>query len=216
MTQDMGTLLPRLAELYSAVVSDCLDQVGYRDQAMEPSIRPLYPEAKIAGIAATVLAHEVYAAPAEPYLRELEAVDRLQAGEVMVVSRVDGCYFGELLATASRVRGCRGVILDGWTRDCQRITQMRFPMFVRGISPLDSLGRMDVAAVQVPVVCGGVVVRPGDLVLADFDGVVVIPRQVAEETIARAEEKVRREDTVRELLERGESVVEVFRKHGTI
>lgn len=216
MPTDLRALLPRLERLYSAVVSDCLDQVGVRDRAMAPTLRPLYPEARVVGLAATVLAHEVYAPPAEPYLRELEAIDRLQPDEVIVVSRVDGCFFGELLATASRARGARGIVLDGWTRDSRRLIDMRFPAFVRGISPLDSLGRLDVAGVQVPVVCGGVLVHPGDLILGDFDGVVVIPQAVAEEVIAKAEEKVRGENTVREVLARGESVVATFRKYGVI
>jgi regulator of RNase E activity RraA len=216
MPKDLRHLLPRLERLYSAVVSDCLDQLGVRDKAMQPTLRPLYPEAKVVGIAATVLAHEVYAIPAEPYIKELEAVDRLQRDEVLVVSHVDGCFFGELLATASRARGARGIVLDGWTRDTRRIVDMRFPAFVRGISPLDSLGRMDVAAIQVPVACAGVLVHPGDLVLGDYDGIVVVPQDLAEEAVAKAEEKVRGEDQVREVLARGESVVAAFRKYGVI
>jgi regulator of RNase E activity RraA len=209
-------LLARLERLYSAVVSDCLDQLGVRDKAMRPDIRPLVPDMQVVGVAATVLAHEVQTIPAEPYIRELEAVDRLERDEVLLVSRVDGCFFGELLATASRARGARGIVLDCWTRDTARIVEMGFPAFVRGISPLDSLGRIDVAALQVPIVCGGVLVHPGDLVLGDRDGIVVIPRAIAEAVIARAEEKVRGEDTVRSVLATGASVVETFKKYGVI
>ena len=216
MAKDVRPLLSRLEQLYTAVVSDSLDQLGFRHQAMAPTIRPLFSGARLAGVAATVLAHEVYEIPDEPYIKELEAVDRLEPDEVMVVSHVDGCYFGELLATAAVARGSRGLVLDGFVRDAQRIIHMRFPAFIRGISPLDSLGRMDVADVQVPVVCGGVRVAAGDLVLADYDGVVVVPRRVAEETITRAEDKVRGENLVRGALEKGASVVETFRKYGVI
>lgn len=216
MPTDLRRLLPRLDRLYTAVVSDCLDQMGIRDKALRPDIRPLAPGMRMAGLAATALAHEVQSVPAEPYLKELEAIDRLERDEVLMVSRVDGCFFGELLATASRARGARGVVLDCWTRDTRRIVEMGFPAFVRGISPLDSLGRIDVAALELPIVCGGVLVHPGDLVLADHDGIVVVPQGVAEEAIVKAEAKVRGENTVRDVLATGASVVETFKKYGVI
>jgi 4-hydroxy-4-methyl-2-oxoglutarate aldolase len=216
MRPDPRDLLPRLERLYTAVVSDCLDRLGVRDKAMRPDIRPLAPGMQVCGVAATALAHEVQSIPGEPYIRELEAVDRLRRDDVLLVSRVEGCFFGELLATASRARGARGVVLDCWTRDTRRLLDMGFPAFVRGISPLDSLGRIDVAALQVPIVCGGVLVHPGDLVLGDLDGVVVVPQAVAEEAVARAEEKVRGENPVRAVLAGGASVVETFRKYGVI
>ncbi len=216
MPTDLRHLLPRLDRLYTAVVSDCLDRLGMRDKAVRPDIRPLAPGMRLAGIAATVLAHEVQSIPAEPYLRELEAIDRLRTDEVLLVSRVDGCFFGELLATASRARGARGIVLDCWTRDTKRITEMGFPTFVRGVSPLDSLGRVDVAALQVPILCGGVLVHPGDLVLGDHDGLVVIPQEAAEAAIAKSEEKVRGENAVRDILATGASVVETFKKYGVI
>lgn len=209
--------VPRLGKLYTPVLADVLDKLGFRNQVLRADIRPLFPKAKAAGYALTV--HVVPAreiAPAEPYKGELAAVDGLQADDIMMVSRCDWSYWGELLSTAARYRGCRGVVIDGFTRDTQAIIDMGYPVFARGIHPADSLGRMDVAAHNVPVVCGDVAVEPGDLVLADLDGVVVVPRRVALKAIEAAEEKVRGENVVRKALAEGMSTAEAFKKYGIL
>jgi len=211
------SLIERLDRLYPAVVADVLDRMGYREQAMAPAIRPLFPEARLCGAAMPVLAVPAYSVPeTDPYKLELEAVDRLRAGDVMVVSHIDGSFWGELLSTAARYRGARGIVVDGYTRDTLSIIEMGFPTFVRGIHIADSLGRLEVAAYDVPIVCGGVRVSPGDLVLADFDGVVVVPGEAAEEAIRRAEEKVSGENLVRKHLQEGMPVSEAFRRFGVI
>jgi regulator of RNase E activity RraA len=207
----------RLGKLYTAVVADVLDRLGYRNQIMRADLRPLYPQAKTAGFALTV--HTVPAreiAPAEPYKGELAAVDALQANDVMLVSRCEGSFWGELLSTAARYRGCRGVIIDGYTRDSQTIIEMGFPVFCRGIHPADSLGRLDVTGHNVPIVCGDVHVQPGDLVLADYDGIVVVPRPLAAQVLEKAEEKVRGENMVRKKLAEGMSASEAFRRYGIL
>jgi 4-hydroxy-4-methyl-2-oxoglutarate aldolase len=217
-SRDLG-LLERLRRLYPAVLSDCLDKMGYRRQVMEPRIRPLYPEAALAGFAATVHCVEVDRPPANPddyYKGELQAVDALREGDVMVVSTCNGSYWGELLATASRYRGAVGVVADACTRDTLQLIEMRFPTFAAGISAYDSLGRIDVDEVGVPIECGGVTVKPDDLVLADFDGVVVVPSEAAEEAITRAEEKVSGENLVRDKLAEGMPVWDAFRTYGVI
>lgn len=213
------SLLERLRQLYPAVVSDCLDRMGYRQQVMKPHIRPLYPEARLAGFAMTVHCVEVDGLPANQddyYKGELQAVDSLKPGDVMVVSSCNGSYWGELLATASRYRGAVGIVADAYTRDTDRLIEMQFPTFIAGVLACDSLGRIDIDHVQVPIECGGVAVKPDDLVLGDFDGVVVVPHEVAEETISRAEEKVSGENLVREKLEAGMPVWEAFRTYGVI
>jgi 4-hydroxy-4-methyl-2-oxoglutarate aldolase len=209
--------IERLARLYTPVVADVLDKLGFRQQVMRADVRPLFPTAKSAGFALTV--HTVPAreiAPAHPYAGELAAVDALQKNDVLVVSRSDWSFWGELLSTAARYRGCTGVVIDGFTRDTQPIIQMGFPVFCRGIHPADSMGRVDVAAHNVPICCADVLVNPGDLVLADYDGVVVIPHAVAEETLQRAEEKVSGENVVRKALEAGMSTAEAFKKYGIL
>jgi 4-hydroxy-4-methyl-2-oxoglutarate aldolase len=207
----------RLNSLYTPVIADVLDRLGYRDQCFRAEIRPLFPGARAAGIARTVRtipAPEL--APAEPYKGEIAAVDALGPGDVMVVSECDWSFWGELLSTAARYRGCRGVVIDGYTRDTRAIIAMCFPVFCRGVHPADSFGRLDVAEHDVPIRCGGVLVRPGDLILADDDGVVAIPLAVAEQALNLAEEKVRGENLVRKALAEGMSVAEAFRRHGVL
>jgi 4-hydroxy-4-methyl-2-oxoglutarate aldolase len=212
-------LLDRLERLYPAVVADCLDKVGYRENVMDPRIRPLYPEARMAGFASTVHAVQMAGPPADPddyYKGELQAVDALRADDIMIVSTMEGSYWGELLATASRYRGARGIVVDGYTRDTLQLIEMQFPTFVAGISCHDSLGRIDVDAVGVSIECGGVRVEQDDLVLGDFDGVVVVPAAVADEVISLAEEKVSGENLVRTKLAEGMPVWDAFRTYGVI
>jgi 4-hydroxy-4-methyl-2-oxoglutarate aldolase len=218
-TARRAALLDRLDGLYPAVVADCLDKVGVRSNVMHPRIRPLYRDARMAGFASTVSAVEVSSPPADPddyYRGELQAVDALREGDIMVVSTVEGSYWGELLATASRYRGARGIVVDGFTRDTLQLIEMQFPTFVAGINANDSLGRIDVDGVGGPIECGGVRVEQGDLLLADYDGVVVIPAAAADEVITRAEEKVAGENLVRSKLAEGMPVWEAFRTYGVI
>jgi len=212
-------LVDRLALLHPAVVSDSLDLLGFRDQVLAPHIRPLWPQAKLAGVARTVLGVPVDGVPESRddwYRGELAAVDALGPGDVMMVSTCAGSYWGELLATAALSRGARGIVADAYTRDTAALIEMGFPTFVAGIHCADSLGRIDVRAVGVEISCGGVTVADGDLVLADLDGVVVVPAAVATEVITLAEEKVAGEALVRQKLQEGMSVAEVFRTHGVI
>jgi 4-hydroxy-4-methyl-2-oxoglutarate aldolase len=212
-------LIDRLERLHPAVVADCLDRLGARSQVLDPGIRPLYPAAKVAGYAATVRCVPVDAVPANRddwYRGELAAVDALQPGDVMVVSTCRASYWGELLATAARFRGARGIVADAYTRDTLALIEMGFPTFAAGIHCADSLGRIDVDAVGVTVECGGVEIAPGDLVLGDHDGVVVIPSPLADEAISQAEEKVEGENLVREKLAEGMPVAEAFRTYGVI
>lgn len=207
----------RLRVLYSPVVADVLDRTGYRDQCLRADIRPLAQGHVVAGFARTVKTIEAPSvSPEKPYEGEMAAVDALGSGDVMVVSRCEWSFWGELLSTAARYRDCRGIVIDGFTRDTTAIIEMGFPVFCRGIHPADSLGRMDVETHDVPIECGGVKVSPGDLVLGDHDGVVVIPHAIAEETLSKAEEKVRGENQVRKSLAEGMPVSEAFRRYGIL
>jgi len=135
---------------------------------------------------------------------------------VMVVSSCSGSYWGEVLATASRVRGARGIVGDCYARDTATLIEMRYPTFVAGALAYDSLGRIDVEAVGVPIQCAGVTVDSGDMVIGDDDGVAIIPRGVAEEVIRLAEEKVSSENLVRDRLAAGMPVAEAFRTYGVL
>jgi 4-hydroxy-4-methyl-2-oxoglutarate aldolase len=216
MTED---LLQRVARLYTPVVGDVIDRMGYRNQIMLPNIRPLFPDAVVVGYALPVLAEKCDEVLPDPYRGEMDAVDALKKDDVMVVDTCGekiGAYWGELLTTRAMNRGARGAVIDGFTRDCRMIMDMKFPIFIAGISPADSAGRIHVTKYNVPVQCGGVNVNPGDIVFGDFDGVIVIPREIAEEAITRAEEKAEAENKVREELQRGESVSSVWEKYGVL
>jgi 4-hydroxy-4-methyl-2-oxoglutarate aldolase len=213
--RDLG-LIDRLAALHVAVVSDCLDQVGIRDNVMAPHIRPLTDDSKVAGYAATVQLIEVDSAPADSqdwYRGEIEAIEQMLPGDVLVGSTCPGSYWGELLATASRHYGVRGVIADAWTRDTVALRELGFPAFVAGIQAQDSLGRIDVQASNVPIECAGVAVNPGDLMIADQDGVAVIPEAVASDVIDRAEKKLKAEHDMRSELRDGLPLSAAFDKY---
>ena len=206
-------------KLFSAVIADALDGCGYRDQILRHDIRPLYPDAVAVGRALTVLSVDVYDIPDDPYKLELEAVDALKPGDVMV-AQTNGTkrssLWGELLSTAAEARGARGAVIDGFTRDSQAIAAMEFPLFVRGIAPYDSKGRSDVIAYDIPIECGGVKVCPGDLVFGDSDGVVVVPQAVEDQVLKAAFEKAAEEKEVREALKNGMSATAAFQKYGIL
>lgn len=209
--------IDRLAKLYTPVVADVLDRIGFRNQSLASRIRPLWPEAKAAGFALTVQTVPAQKQdPEHPYAGELLAVDSLQSGDMLVVSESGCSFWGELLSTAAKYRDCRGVILDGPTRDSQAILGMKFPVFHVGFHPADSLGRLDVVNHNVPIQCGGVLIYPGDLMLADHDGVVCVPAAAAEETLLKAEEKVSGENLVRKALADGMTTTEAFAKFGIL
>jgi 4-hydroxy-4-methyl-2-oxoglutarate aldolase len=124
--------------------------------------------------------------------------------------------WGELLSTAARARGAAGCVTDGFVRDIRAIRRMNFPVFHAGIAPLDSKGRGKVADIDVTIACAGVRVAPGDLVIGDADGVIVIPQAVEAEALALAFSKVRGENRTREELERGDKLADVFARHGIL
>jgi 4-hydroxy-4-methyl-2-oxoglutarate aldolase len=206
-------------QLYSSVLADVLDDAGYRHQVMRPEIRPLYPGAKVAGRAATMLVVAVSELPARPYQLLMELLDGIKPGEV-VVAGVQGdaraAVWGELLSTHTRARGGRGALLDGLSRDSSAIAEMGFPVFAAGVSPADSKGRLEVISIRGSIPVGGVAVADGDLVLADGDGCVVVPDAVEDEVVASALEKVAGENAIRDILRRGASIQKVFQEHGIL
>jgi regulator of RNase E activity RraA len=205
--------------LYTAVVSDSLDQLGIRHQAMSEYLRPVHNRCKFAGWARTIACSDVYHMPEDPYAIEIEAVDSLLPGEVAVIGTQKSkrnAPWGELLSTAAKARGARGAVVDGLVRDIGKIEELGFPVFASGIKPVDSMGRGIVTAYNVTIECGDVMVQPGDLVFADYDGIVVIPSGKVQETIALATDKVRREDNSRAELKAGGYLRDVFQKYGVL
>src|SRR5437879_5056834 len=207
------------ANLYTAVVADSLDELGYHNQAMHEFVRPLFPQCRFAGWARTISCVDIFHVPENPYAKEREAVDSLMSGEIAVVSTAGSkrnAPWGELLSTAARARGARGAVVDGLVRDVKKIEQLGFPVFAAGIKPVDSRGRGVVLDYNVPVESGGVTVTPGDLVFADYDGVMIVPAGVVEETVRMATDKVMRENDSREALKQGAYLRDVFAKFGVL
>jgi regulator of RNase E activity RraA len=173
------------------------------------------------GRARTALYMDVYSVtPGEnPYELEIALIDSLKPGEIPVFAcgatgRV--APWGELLSTASKVRGAAGAVMDGCVRDIKAIRAMKFPVFHGGIAPLDSKGRGTVKAIDVPIECAGVQVSPGDLVFGDADGVVVVPKAKEAEVLKLAFEKVSGERNTLRDLQAGESLGKVFAKYGIL
>ena len=207
------------ASLYTAVIADSLDELGYHNQAMNEYVRPLFPECRFAGWARTMSCVDVFHVPDNTYAKEIEAVDSILSGEAVVVSTANSkrnAPWGELLSTAARARGARGAVIDGLVRDVKKIEELGFPVFASGIKPVDSRGRGIVIDCNVRVDCGGVLVSPGDLVFADYDGVVVIPAEVLPDAVRLATEKATRENHTRDELLRGAYLRDVYEKYGVL
>jgi len=218
--KDDATLFAEMKErLYAAVLSDALDQVGVRDRVMRADLRPLDPKTVICGRAFTILSADVYDKNKDPYELEIEALDSLTPNSVVVWctngSKRTGVW-GELLSTAARARGSVGAIIDGYIRDSRQIMEMGFPVFCAGLKPVDSSGRSIVIDYNCVVEVGDILVSPGDIVFADYDGVVVIPKDVEDEVIRLAMEKVQKESASKEELLKGAYLKDVYAKYGVL
>ncbi len=206
--------------LYVAAVCDILDELGYRNQAMHQRLRPLLPDPESCGFigrARTIRWMETdYVVEDDPYGLEIEAMDSLSAGEVVVHSTDysgTNAPWGELMSTIAMRKGVAGCVCDSQIRDCIRIIKMGFPVYYAGIRPLDSKGRAIVQAYDVPVRCGEVIVYPGDIIYADFDGIVVVPRSLEQDLFIMAQDKVKSENLSRQELINGKSLREVYDKY---
>jgi len=207
------------SKLYTAAIADALDELGQRDQAMREYLRPLFPEATFAGWARTIQCQDMFYVPEDPYGLEIEAMDSILPGEVVVVSTCESkrnAPWGELLSTAARARGARGAVVDGLVRDVRTIQKLGFPVFAAGIKPVDSRGRGQVVDYNVPVLCGGVLVNPGDLIFADYDGIVAIPANMIANVFAKAKDKVFKEKESRKDLFSGAYLSQVYAKYGVL
>lgn len=219
--QEIFTFLRK--QVYVAAVCDVLDSLGYRHQTMHQRLRPLLPDIKncgFAGRARTLRWMETdYVVEEDPYGLEIEAMDSLQPGDVVVHSTDysgTNAPWGELMTTVAQRNGAVGCVCDSQIRDCVRMIEMGFPVYYAGIRPLDSMGRARVMAFDVPVKCGEVLVTPGDLIFADFDGIVVIPQQVEQKALTLVKEKINKENLTRQGLLQGKTLREVYNTYGVL
>jgi regulator of RNase E activity RraA len=214
--------LSALRAFSAPILSDVLDSLGLTQQAMRPFVRPLDDELVLIGRARTGLYMPVYQVREgeNPYEVEIALVDDLRPGEIPVLAcggpteRI--APWGELLTTACIARRAAGCVTDGLVRDTRQIRALRFPVFHGGIGPLDTRGRARMMERDIPIDCGGVRVRSGDVVFGDVDGVVVVPQERLNEVVARATQKLSGEDRTRDELRAGKLLAEVFARHGIL
>ena len=203
--------------LYTPVVGDILDAMGYAHQFLPAGIHPLRDDMKIAGRACTVLECDVFEPQKKPFGLLTEALDQLEKNDVYIATGAhNSARWGELLTAAARKRGAVGAVLDGYTRDTPQVLQQNFPVFARARWAQDSSIRTNVIDFRCTIEIGGVTIHNGDLVFADMDGVLVIPREAAGECLEKALEKAAGEKLVRRAIEEGMSATEAFRKFGIL
>lgn len=208
------------SNLYTAAISDIVDGLGFRNQTMHHRIRPIHPDYIIVGRAKTILRQNIYETREDnPYEGEIAAIDSLKPGEVAVHSTdlsLYGAAWGELFSIAAKNRGARGTIIDGSCRDVKKIYEVGFPAFAVGFRPTDSNGRNVVTDMDCLVMCGEVLIQPGELIMADFDGIIVVPKEIEDEVVEKAIEKAGAESQCKIELREGKLLGEIWEKYGVL
>ena len=207
------------SDLYSAVVADALDGLGYLHQSPRLQLRPYTTTSLLVGRCKTTLWEEMDEVDPSPYELELKAVDECQPDDVLIAAAAGSLksgIWGELLSTAATNSGCVGAIVDGAVRDVQKMRAMKFAVFARGTSVYDSQDRQRVIAVDTDVEMDGVTFSAGDLVFADEDGVVVVPQAIEAAAISAAWSKVHAENVTRDAIRDGMKATDAYKKYGVL
>ena len=220
MSRAADSLPRRFAKMYTAAVTDVMDRMGLLRQALPPALAPLAPGMRCAGYAFPVRGRPHRGTPRDhdaTLRRFLAMLGAVTADSVLVVGANDSvaAHFGELSAEWLRGRRVRGAVIDGGTRDAAYVSRIGFPTFVRYRTPVDSVPRWRVVDWGVPITIGGVRVTLGDIVVADADGVVVVPRRSAAEVLARCQKLVGTENKVRRAVRRGTTPLEAYDRFGS-
>lgn len=218
-------------KLYTPVVGDILDQMGYTHQFLPAAIRPLTAlvppnmvgtfeddkRNKLVGWACTILENDIYAPAKKPFGYLTESLDQLRPGEVYVATGAhNSALWGELLTATSRTKGAVGAVLDGCTRDTPQVLEQNFPVFCTGCWAQDSSVRTYVCDYRCTIEIGQVTIHDGDLIFGDVDGVLVVPKEIVEPVMEKALEKAAGEKLVRQAIEGGMSATDAFAKFGIL
>jgi regulator of RNase E activity RraA len=206
------------SELYTPVVGDILDDLGFTHQFLPQPIQPMRDTMRLAGRAMPVVMIDVYGKQKKPFGLLTEALDQLEPGEIYLAGGGDMrcAYWGEILTATAKKRGAVGAVINGFHRDTSKVLEQDWPVFSRGRFAQDSAVRTQVADYRCPIEIGQVTVQPGELIFGDLDGVVVVPKKVEAEVIARALAKARGEKLVRKEIEAGMSSTAAFKKYGIL
>lgn len=205
-------------ELYTPVVGDILDDLGFTHQILPQPIQPLREEMKIAGRAMPVVMIDVFGKQKKPFGLLTEALDQLEPGEIYLAGggEMRCAYWGEILTATAKKRGALGAVINGFHRDTPKVLEQNWPVFSRGRFAQDSGVRTQVTDYRCQIEIGQVTVQPGDLVFGDLDGVIIVPKRVEGEVIERALAKARGEKMVRKEIENGMSSTAAFKKYGIL
>lgn len=205
-------------KLYTPVVGDILDGLGYYHQFLPQQIRPLRDDMKLAGKAMTVLMIDVFGPQKKPFGYLTEALDQLEKDEIYIAAGgTKRCaYWGELLTATARTRGAVGAVVDGWHRDTTQVLSQNWPVFSCGCYAQDSSVRTQVVDYRCDIEIGQATIHNGDILFGDVDGVLVIPKEVKDEVIEKALEKAAGEKVVRKAIEGGMSATAAFAKYGIL
>lgn len=204
--------------LYTPVIGDVLDSAGRLHQFLPQAIRPLDPGMTVVGRAMPVLIADVFGPQPRPFGRLTEALDALEQGEVYLArsGRLQCAAWGEILTATARGRGAVGAVIDGFHRDTAKVLAQDWPVFSRGGYGQDAGVRASVVDYRVPIEIEGVTINPGDLIVGDVDGVVVVPREIESEVLSLAFDKVQAEDVTRTAISRGMSSTEAYETFGVL
>jgi 4-hydroxy-4-methyl-2-oxoglutarate aldolase len=208
----------RFTAIYTAALADILDGRGYRTQTLPPSIRPLRKGMRLAGPAFTVQGHASETGDYDTALRKvLRMLGEVPSGHVAVYAcdHDVSAHLGELSVTSLAARDVAGCVLHGGCRDVHFILDVGFPVFCSHVTPEDSTSRWELEATQVPITIGQVRVDPGDWVVGDDDGVIVVPASIAERVLAEAEAKAATENEIRRVVRDGMPPIEAYERFGT-